>query len=149
MSVVVPFLLLIVAGGIAAYHRLRLAWWAAITASLLVVAWLFGANGVATLVAALLVALIAIPLLVPGFRKARITTPLLAFYTKLLPPLSDTERTALEAGTVGDGLLSMGMSGDFEAAIEGGSTCVRVGQAIFGARATPDSHYWPETPQTA
>ena len=35
--------------------------------------------------------------------------------------------------------LSMGMSGDFEAAIEGGSTCVRVGQAIFGARATPDS----------
>ena len=54
---------------------------------------------------------------------------------------------ALEAGTVGDGLLSMGMSGDFEAAIEGGSTCVRVGQAIFGARATPDSHYWPESPR--
>lgn len=101
MSVVVPFLLLIVAAGFAAYHRLRLAWWAAITASLLVVAWLFGANGVATLVAALLVALVAIPLLVPGFRKTRITTPLLAFYTKLLPPLSDTERTALEAGTVG------------------------------------------------
>ena len=56
---------------------------------------------------------------------------------------------ALQAGTIGNGLLSMGMSGDFEAAIEGGSTCVRVGQAIFGARATPDSHYWPETPQTA
>ena len=52
---------------------------------------------------------------------------------------------ALEAGTVGDGLLSRGMSGDFEAAIEGGSTCVRVGQAIFGARATPDSYYWPES----
>ena len=49
----------------------------------------------------------------------------------------------LEAGTVGDGGLSMGMSGDFELAIEGGSTCVRVGQAIFGARPTPDSHYWP------
>ena len=30
-----------------------------------------------------------------------ITTPLLKFYTKILPPLSDTERTALEAGTVG------------------------------------------------
>jgi len=41
----------------------------------------------------------------------------------------------------------MGMSGDFEAAIEGGSTCVRVGQAIFGTRATPDSYYWPESPQ--
>ena len=37
----------------------------------------------------------------------------------------------------------MGMSGDFETAIEQGSTCVRVDQAIFGARATPDSHYWP------
>ena len=39
--------------------------------------------------------------------------------------------------------LSMGMSGDFEVAIEEGATVVRVGQAIFGARALPDSHYWP------
>jgi PLP dependent protein len=31
--------------------------------------------------------------------------------------------------------LSMGMSHDFEIAIEEGSTCVRVGTAIFGARA--------------
>ena len=31
--------------------------------------------------------------------------------------------------------LSMGMSGDFEAAIEEGATMVRVGTAIFGARA--------------
>ncbi|WP_206127520.1 YggS family pyridoxal phosphate-dependent enzyme [Burkholderia sp. Ac-20379] len=39
--------------------------------------------------------------------------------------------------------LSMGMSGDYEIAVEEGATVVRVGQAIFGARATPDSHYWP------
>jgi PLP dependent protein len=32
-------------------------------------------------------------------------------------------------------VLSMGMSHDFEVAIEEGSTCVRVGTAIFGARA--------------
>jgi PLP dependent protein len=32
--------------------------------------------------------------------------------------------------------LSMGMSHDFEVAIEEGSTCVRVGTAIFGARTT-------------
>lgn len=44
---------------------------------------------------------------------------------------------------VGDGGLSMGMSGDYEVAIEEGATCVRVGQAIFGARQVPDSHYWP------
>lgn len=39
--------------------------------------------------------------------------------------------------------LSMGMSGDFELAIQEGATVVRVGQAIFGARPLPDSHYWP------
>lgn len=33
----------------------------------------------------------------------------------------------------------MGMSGDFEIAIEEGTTVVRVGQAIFGARAMPDA----------
>jgi uncharacterized pyridoxal phosphate-containing UPF0001 family protein len=31
-------------------------------------------------------------------------------------------------------VLSMGMSHDFEAAIEEGATCVRVGTAIFGVR---------------
>lgn len=35
------------------------------------------------------------------------------------------------------GELSMGMSHDFEVAIEEGSTCVRVGTAIFGGRAKP------------
>lgn len=37
--------------------------------------------------------------------------------------------------------LSMGMSGDYELAIAHGSTCVRVGQAIFGARLDPNA-YW-------
>ena len=44
------------------------------------------------------------------------------------------------------GELSMGMSGDYALAVEEGATVVRVGQAIFGARATPDSDYWPPTP---
>ena len=39
--------------------------------------------------------------------------------------------------------LSMGMSGDFEWAIEEGATIVRVGQAVFGPRPKPDSFYWP------
>lgn len=39
--------------------------------------------------------------------------------------------------------LSMGMSGDYEIAIEEGATIVRVGQALYGARSLPDSHYWP------
>lgn len=39
--------------------------------------------------------------------------------------------------------LSMGMSGDYETAIEEGATVVRVGQAIFGPRPTGDAFYWP------
>jgi len=38
---------------------------------------------------------------------------------------------------VGMHVLSMGMSHDFEVAIAEGSTCVRVGTAIFGERAKP------------
>ncbi len=34
-------------------------------------------------------------------------------------------------------VLSMGMSHDFEVAIEEGSTCVRIGTAIFGTRSKP------------
>ena len=37
---------------------------------------------------------------------------------------------------IGMDVLSMGMSHDFEVAIEEGSTCVRVGTAIFGERTT-------------
>ncbi len=36
---------------------------------------------------------------------------------------------------IGAAVLSMGMSHDFEVAIEEGSTCVRIGTAIFGERA--------------
>lgn len=59
-----------------------------------------------------------------------------------LRELRDHLRQDLPAGVTLDE-LSMGMSGDYEIAIEEGATVVRVGQAIFGARATPDSHYWP------
>jgi uncharacterized pyridoxal phosphate-containing UPF0001 family protein len=34
-------------------------------------------------------------------------------------------------------VLSMGMSHDFEVAMEEGSTCIRLGTAIFGARPKP------------
>ena len=101
MSVAIPFLAFMLAGAFAAYHRLRLAVWAAMTACLLLACWLLGASPVATAVAAILVALVAVPLLVPAIRKPYITTPLLKFYTRLLPPLSETERTAIESGTVG------------------------------------------------
>lgn len=45
---------------------------------------------------------------------------------------------ALNAAGAGLDTLSMGMSGDFEAAIAEGATLVRVGTALFGPRATPE-----------
>jgi len=48
----------------------------------------------------------------------------------------------METVGFGDGqfnILSMGMSGDFEVAIEEGANIVRVGSAIFGERETPDT----------
>lgn len=61
---------------------------------------------------------------------------------RVLRSLRDRAR---EMGPWGDRLehLSMGMSGDYEIAIEEGATIVRVGQAVFGPRPLPDSHYWP------
>lgn len=51
---------------------------------------------------------------------------------------------ALQIPNVNMQELSMGMSGDLEAAIAEGATIVRVGTAVFGTRPTPDSEYWNE-----
>jgi uncharacterized pyridoxal phosphate-containing UPF0001 family protein len=39
--------------------------------------------------------------------------------------------------------LSMGMTNDFEMAIEEGATIIRIGRVIFGERDKPDTYYWP------
>ncbi|NYF20287.1 acyl-CoA dehydrogenase [Xanthomonas sp. JAI131] len=101
MSIVAPFLVLLLAGAFAAYHRMRLAVWAALSATLLVACWLLGASHTATIVAAVLLALIAVPLLLPFVRKPLLTAPMLKVFRKVLPPLSQTERIALETGSVG------------------------------------------------
>ena len=44
----------------------------------------------------------------------------------------DMKSKNIDNGTMG--VLSMGMTGDFEVAIEEGATMVRVGTGIFGAR---------------
>ncbi len=41
--------------------------------------------------------------------------------------------------------LSMGMSCDFEIAIEEGAKIIRIGTAIFGKRPYPDTYYWNES----
>jgi PLP dependent protein len=57
-------------------------------------------------------------------------------YFRKLRTLRDSIAALGIAGTHMDE-LSMGMSHDFEVAIEEGSTCVRVGTAIFGNRTNP------------
>ena len=54
-------------------------------------------------------------------------------YFRKLRQLRDAT-AARKLPAVGMDVLSMGMSHDFEIAIEEGSTCVRVGTAIFGER---------------
>jgi len=65
----------------------------------------------------------------------------------LLRGLRNRLRQSAPAAGIGLDELSMGMSGDFEIAIEEGATVVRVGQAIFGARPMPDTYYWPDEPR--
>ena len=101
MSILAPILVLLLVVAIAAYHRFSLAVFAAIAFSALVLVGLLGGNFTATVVCAVLLALVTLPLLITPIRQKLITAPLLRFYTKILPQMSDTERTALEAGTVG------------------------------------------------
>ena len=65
-----------------------------------------------------------------------------------VPPWSEDPETArpyfqrlrqLRDQHLPEGGLSMGMSGDFAVAIAEGSTCIRVGTALFGKRLYPDS----------
>ena len=53
-----------------------------------------------------------------------------------------TDKVDADVPSPGEGYLS-------KIGFEEGATVVRVGQAIFGARATPDSHYWPDDDQAA
>ncbi len=101
MSILAPILALLVIAAIAAYHRISLAVFTALAASALVAVGLFGGNFTTTVVCAVLLGLFTLPMLITPIRQKLITAPLLKFYTKVLPPLSDTEKVALEAGTVG------------------------------------------------
>jgi len=73
--------------------------------------------------------LIGLMTLPPFFEKSEGVRP----YFRRLRELRDELRTS---GAFGDrgGELSMGMTHDFEIAIEEGATIVRVGTAIFGER---------------
>lgn len=86
----------------AAYHGLRLVLWTALMAATIVGFGFFTDVSMLGLVlTAIVFAAIAIPLNVESLRQSWLSKPFLDLYRKMLPTLSETERVALEAGTVG------------------------------------------------
>lgn len=57
--------------------------------------------GLALFIATVLLAAVLVPLNVPAWRQRFLTAPFLVQYRRMLPELSETEKAAMEAGTVG------------------------------------------------
>ena len=85
-----------------AYFRAPLAVWTGVTAVVLLGFTVSGQPGwVSLLLAWLLLAAIAVPLNHLPWRRQFLTAPLLKSFAGMIPQISETERVALEAGTVG------------------------------------------------
>jgi len=101
MSVILTLLAALIATGACAYHRSSLRTWAIVAVvTTVVVGALTGAPWTAFILVVIELG-IAVPLLMKTFRRKQITAPLLKMFAKVTPKLSETEQTALEAGTVG------------------------------------------------
>jgi acyl-CoA dehydrogenase len=101
MSVLLTLLAALIATGACAYHRSNLRTWAIVTMVTTLIVGLV-AHAPWTMVILLIIeAAIAVPLLMVDFRRRQISAPLLKLFAKVTPKLSETEQTALEAGTVG------------------------------------------------
>jgi acyl-CoA dehydrogenase len=75
--------------------------WAAGIAAAIAAAWVLHALPLAlTLLLAIGYVVLAIPLAVPSLRRKLVSDGVLSLYRKVLPPMSQTEREAIEAGTV-------------------------------------------------
>ncbi|RAO77013.1 acyl-CoA dehydrogenase [Dyella jiangningensis] len=101
MSVILTLLAALIATGACAYHRSSLRTWAIVTVVATVVVGALTGAPWTTFVLLVIELGIAVPLLMKTFRRKQITAPLLKMFAKVTPKLSETEQTALEAGTVG------------------------------------------------
>ncbi|HVJ72725.1 MAG TPA: acyl-CoA dehydrogenase [Casimicrobiaceae bacterium] len=101
MLTILWLLLGVVALGALAYVRAPGAAWAATIAALIASSWLGGVLPLAANAALGFVALlVALPLLVPRLRRALVSDALLRTFRKVMPTMSQTEREAIESGTV-------------------------------------------------
>ena len=101
MSVLLTVLAALIATGACAYHRSSLRTWATATTITTAVVGLLVHAPITMAILLLIELAIALPLLNLAFRRKQISAPLLKVFAKVTPKLSDTEQTALEAGTVG------------------------------------------------
>ena len=110
MNFLTLFLTFIAASFVCSYLRTNLKTWAVITAAaMLLVTWKFTLGWFGVGVVCAMFAFFAVLLNYKPLRQKLITAPFLGFYKKALPRLSETERIALESGTVSwDGELFSG-----------------------------------------
>ncbi len=101
MSILLTLLAALVATGACAYHRSSLRTWAIATLATTLVVGLLTHALWTMVILLILESAIAVPLLLVNFRRRQISAPLLQLFARATPKLSDTEQTALEAGTVG------------------------------------------------
>ena len=101
MSAIAPLLVALIVSGVCAWMRTGLRPWTVAAAIGIVLAGLIFQAPMAMWVTLVVFALIAVPLNLDDIRREHISKPLLKLFAKVTPQLSDTERTALEAGTVG------------------------------------------------
>ncbi|CRM17257.1 acyl-CoA dehydrogenase [Pseudomonas sp. 52 E 6] len=73
--------------GVVAVYLLAMGAWSHAPGWLLLIFWV-------------LIAVVAAPLLLPDLRRQYFTKPLFIWFQKVLPPMSETERDAIDAGTV-------------------------------------------------
>ncbi|AZE99311.1 Acyl-CoA dehydrogenase [Pseudomonas orientalis] len=73
--------------GVVAVYLLAMGAWSHAPGWLLLIFWV-------------LIAVVAVPLLLPDLRRQYFTKPLFSWFQKVLPPMSATERDAIDAGTV-------------------------------------------------
>jgi len=101
MSVILTILAALIATGACAYHRTSLRTWAVVTIVATLVVGLIAGAPLTMLILLIIELAIAVPLLMVSFRRRNITAPILKTFAKVTPKLSETEQTALEAGTIG------------------------------------------------
>ncbi|MCJ2377741.1 acyl-CoA dehydrogenase FadE [Vibrio sp. ZSDZ34] len=97
MDILLSTLGLVVVISACFYHRLALAYSLAVITLAMIVASAFGGFGLGTWIAYVV---IATPLCVPSVRQSLVSAKALKVFRKILPAMSQTEKEALEAGTV-------------------------------------------------